>query len=130
MLRMAVAAAAICGPALAQGSDPNAAFPPTGGEGIYRGVCQGCHMPDGQGAEGAGAYPALTGKRLQSAAYPAEVVIRGRKAMPPFGPYLSDQQIADVVNYVRTHFGNAYADKATPELVRSLRPPATAGGGE
>jgi mono/diheme cytochrome c family protein len=29
------------------------------GEAIYKGVCQGCHMPDAKGAVGAGAYPAL-----------------------------------------------------------------------
>jgi mono/diheme cytochrome c family protein len=27
-----------------------------GGEAIYRGVCQGCHMADAKGASGAGAY--------------------------------------------------------------------------
>jgi mono/diheme cytochrome c family protein len=31
------------------------------GEVIYRTVCQGCHMPNAQGAVGAGAYPALAG---------------------------------------------------------------------
>jgi mono/diheme cytochrome c family protein len=34
----------------------------------------------------------------------------------------SDQQIADVVNYVRTHFGNNYKDKVTPADVKSARP--------
>ena len=28
--------------------------------------------------------------------------------MPPLGQMMSDQQVADVVNYVRTHFGNSY----------------------
>ena len=27
--------------------------------------------------------------------------------MPPVGDMMSDAQVADVVNYVRTHFGNA-----------------------
>ena len=30
--------------------------------------------------------------------------------MPPIGGMMSDAQVADVVNYVRTHFGNAYPD--------------------
>ena len=29
------------------------------GEHLYRAICQGCHMADGKGAQGAGAYPAL-----------------------------------------------------------------------
>ena len=29
------------------------------GETLYRSICAGCHMPDGRGATGAGAYPAL-----------------------------------------------------------------------
>ena len=28
--------------------------------------------------------------------------------MPPFGEMMSDDQVAAVVNYVRTHFGNKY----------------------
>ena len=28
-------------------------------ESIYRSVCQACHMPAGEEAQGAGAYPAL-----------------------------------------------------------------------
>jgi mono/diheme cytochrome c family protein len=93
------------------------------GEEIYKGICQGCHMPDGKGAQGAGAYPALAGdKRLASSAYPALVIIKGQKAMPAFGASFSDAQIANVVNYVRSHFGNNYADTLTPETVKALRP--------
>ena len=36
-----------------------AMFPMQGGQAIYEGVCQGCHMPDAKGAVGAGMYPAL-----------------------------------------------------------------------
>jgi mono/diheme cytochrome c family protein len=38
------------------------------------------------------------------------VMLKGQKGMPPVGQMMSDQQIADVINYVRTHFGNAYDD--------------------
>jgi len=98
-------------------------FPEQTGEGLYKGVCQGCHMPDAQGAVGAGAYPALANDpRLQTPAYPALVVINGQKAMPQFGDALSDDQIANVVNYIRSSFGNRYADKITPAQVKALRP--------
>jgi mono/diheme cytochrome c family protein len=102
----------------------SAPFPQQTGEAIYQGICQGCHMPSAMGAVGAGAYPALAGdKKLVSGAYPALTVIRGRKAMPAFGPQLSDAQVAAVVNYIRTNFGNHYTDPVTPEMVKALRPP-------
>jgi len=94
------------------------------GEAIYKGICQGCHMPDAKGAVGAGAYPPLAGdRRLQAGAYAAMVVVRGQKAMPSFGDGLSDAQIAEVVNYIRSNFGNRYTDKVTPETVKALRLP-------
>ena len=97
-------------------------FPFQGGEAIYKGVCQGCHMADAKGAVGAGAYPALAkNENLETAAYPVGIVLKGQKAMPFFALQLNDQQIADVVNYVRTHFGNKYKDKVKPEDVKALR---------
>ena len=92
------------------------------GEGIYKGVCQGCHMPDAKGAVGAGAYPALVrDANLEIAGYPIGVIVKGQKAMPAFADYLTDQQVADVVNYIRTHFGNRYRDKVKPEDVKIMR---------
>lgn len=100
-------------------------YPQQTGEAIFHGICQGCHMPSAGGAIGAGAYPALAhNSNLQSSAYPALVLIMGRKAMPSFGAGLSDAQIAEVVNYIRTNFGNHYTDKLTPQAVKALRPPA------
>lgn len=98
-------------------------FPEQGGEAIYKGVCQACHMPDAKGGVGAGMYPALAkDPKLAVAGYPVSVVVNGQKAMPAFlGTKLSDQQIADVVNYVRTHFGNDYKDKVTPADVKAAR---------
>jgi mono/diheme cytochrome c family protein len=92
------------------------------GEGLYRGLCQGCHMPDAKGASGAGAYPALANNaRLVAGIYPITVVVNGQRAMPPFGSYLSDDQIANVINYVRTHFGNHYKDAVSPAAVKAAR---------
>jgi len=92
------------------------------GEDLFKGICQGCHMPDAKGAVGAGAYPALANNiRLAAAIYPVNVVVNGQRAMPSFGADLSDQQIANVINYVRTHFGNHYRDLVTPAAVRAAR---------
>jgi mono/diheme cytochrome c family protein len=101
--------------------NPNA-FTEQGGEAIYRSVCAGCHMPDGRGASGAGTYPSLAGDpRLAVFAYPVAVVLNGQKAMPRFGHSLTDGQIAAVVNYIRTGFGNGFADAATEADVAAGR---------
>ena len=77
------------------------------GAAIYQHVCQGCHQIGGRGAVGAGYFPALAGnKKLAEAGYPVGMVLNGNGGMPWFNGQLTDAQIADVVNYVRTHFGN------------------------
>jgi mono/diheme cytochrome c family protein len=97
-------------------------YPQKTGEEIYQGICQGCHMPNAQGAVGAGAYPALTKDiRLANAVYPLTVVLNGQRAMPPIGEDLSDEQVANVINYVRSHFGNHYKDVLTPASVKAAR---------
>jgi mono/diheme cytochrome c family protein len=97
-------------------------LPQQGGEALYKGICQDCHMPDGRGAIGAGQYPALAkNPKLAEPGYPLTVVTHGLKSMPAFGGALSDQQIADVINYVRSNFGNAYKDKVKPEDVKTNR---------
>jgi mono/diheme cytochrome c family protein len=100
------------------------AFPEQGGAAIYKGVCQGCHMPDGAGATGAASYPALAkNPRLATAAYPIAMVLGGHGAMPSFRAALDDEQVAEVVAYIRTSFGNAYAGKVTAAQVKALRGP-------
>ncbi len=117
-----LAVSALVSSAGAQIGLPRSQLPQQGGEAIYKGVCQACHMPDAHGAVGAGIYPALAGNsKLEVAGYPVSVVIHGQKAMPAFGDVFSDQQIANVVNYMRTHFGNHYKDTVTPAEVRSAR---------
>ena len=92
------------------------------GEVIYRTVCQGCHMPSAEGAIGAGTYPPLAhDPALAEAGYAANVVVNGSRAMPPFGRLLDDNQIAAVLNYVRSHFGNAYTHTLTSSDVKSIR---------
>jgi mono/diheme cytochrome c family protein len=41
--------------------------------------------------------------------------------MPPFRGYLDDGQVAAVVNFVRTNFGNRYTDVLSAEDVKKLR---------
>ncbi|WP_051676317.1 c-type cytochrome [Polaromonas glacialis] len=97
-------------------------FVQQGGAQLYQAICQACHMPQGQGAQGAGFYPALTNNpRMASSAYPTYVVLAGLRGMPPFAERLTDQQVAEVVNYVRTNFGNTYQDAVTPESVNVQR---------
>lgn len=92
------------------------------GEELFVNVCQGCHMPNAAGASGAGSYPSLASdSNLQSSSYPIDLVVNGRRAMPSFGDMMSDAQIAAVVNYLRTHFGNDYRDAVTPKDVNQAR---------
>src|SRR3981189_258211 len=82
-------------------------------------VGQRGHMPDGKGAVGAATYPSLAGnKNLEAGGYPVYVVVRGQRAMPPFGVMMSDDQVAAVVNYLRTHFSNDYKDAVPAEEVK------------
>jgi mono/diheme cytochrome c family protein len=102
---------------------PALRFTEQGGESLYRNVCSACHMMDGRGASGAGTFPSLVGNsKLQAAGYPLYVVSNGLHGMPPLGAFMSDEQVAAVVNYVRTHFGNSYQDAVTAEDAKAVRP--------
>jgi mono/diheme cytochrome c family protein len=135
-------------PLLALGAAPglaaDAAFSPkptlgsVAGSDTYNHICQGCHMPEGQGAVGAGHYPKLAGDpALLSWQFVATTVLDGRNGMPPFGvpvngqmeifsAYLTDQEVADVVNYVRGHFGNKSKEKVTAGQIAGLPHPGAA----
>ena len=92
------------------------------GEELFGNVCQGCHMPDATGASGAGTYPSLAGnKNLETGSYPIYLVVNGRRGMPAFGDMMTDGQVAAVVNYLRTHFGNTYQDAVTTKDVQDAR---------
>ena len=102
---------------------------------VYAQICQGCHMADGRGASGGGAYPSFVDNpRLASAAYMAAVILHGRRNMPAFAPekapapyfepaMLTDAQVAAVVNHIRTNFGNDYPDPITAADVAALHAP-------
>ncbi len=124
---MVVLAVSVAGPAAAQGQQspifsPGPRFVENTGQTLYAESCQDCHMADGKGAAGAGRYPALAGNpKLEVSGYPLTVVLHGLDGMPPIGRMMSDAQVAAVVNYVRTHFGNNYSDPVTAEDVASAR---------
>src|SRR5438067_1182918 len=60
-------------------------------------------------------------RNLEAAGYPISLVVNGRRGMPPFGDMMTDGQIAAVVNYLRTHFGNSYQDVVIAKDVRDAR---------
>ncbi len=98
------------------------AFSERTGEALYANVCQACHMPDGKGATGAGTYPSLAdNNNLEAGGYPVAVVVNGQRGMPPIGGMMNDDQVAAVVNYVRTHFGNHYQNAVTAADVKAVR---------
>jgi mono/diheme cytochrome c family protein len=129
-----VSAVLIEAPALANTAGILTATPlnTSDGQQIYEHVCRGCHMPDAGGAGGAGHYPALAkDTKLASRQYMALTILMGRRNMPAFGArhaigfggpaaVLSEAQIAAVINYVRSHFGNHYKDQITAAEVKAL----------
>ena len=124
-----VVSAAVGAPALADDVPANSAamshgwgFSEQGGADLFRNVCAACHQPDAKGAVGAGAYPSLVAdKDLDSADFMLSVLLGGLKGMPPVGDMMSDAQVADVVNYVRTHFGNSDSEAVSAADVAAAR---------
>ena len=63
----------------------------------------------------------------------ALTILNGRRNMPAFArgdqqfyfppTWLTDQQVANVVNYIRTSFGNDYRDPITAAEVKAMQPP-------
>lgn len=92
------------------------------GKEIYETVCQACHMAEGKGAFGAGYYPPLANNEtLEEASYPIYVLLNGLKGMPAVGKMMDDEQIAAVVGYIRTNFGNDYQEPVTAQDVADNR---------
>lgn len=92
------------------------------GGALYQAACAGCHQPQGEGAEGAAAYPPLASNpRLEGAQYPVYILLKGMGAMPSFDGWLSDAQIVEVVTYIQQSFGNDYSSHPTVEMVADMR---------
>jgi mono/diheme cytochrome c family protein len=126
LVRAAIAASfvLVAAPALAQ-IGPNTGTTkmpaPVTGEQVFQQVCKACHMADARGATGAATIPALADNpHLSDASYPITMVLYGRGAMPWFSEMLTPVEIANVVAYVRTHFGNNYPGPVTETDVTLL----------
>jgi mono/diheme cytochrome c family protein len=88
------------------------------GEALYLDNCTGCHMPDGGGVSKV--FPPLKRSAVIQSREPGtvlHVVLGGATiastaakpsglTMPGFAEKLNDQEIADVVNYIRNAWGN------------------------
>lgn len=88
------------------------------GEKLYKKYCQDCHGLSGQGAPGI--YPALAGNRSVTMAIPTNVirsVLNGGYppttaanpqpyGMPPFQQIIRDEEVAQLVSYIRNAWGN------------------------
>ena len=94
------------------------------GQGVYATNCAGCHQDNGQGAPHVAA--ALAGSRIVNGRpeMPLRVLLNGKEGsigeMPPLGQSLSDEQLAQVLTYVRGSFGNT-ASPIHPPLVKEFR---------
>jgi mono/diheme cytochrome c family protein len=124
-----VVSAAVSLPALADDAPAKIAvmsrgweFNEQGGADLFRNVCAACHQADAKGALGAGAYPPLAqDEKLASTEFMLVELFGGLRGMPAVGRMMSDAQVADVVNYVRTHFGNAYPGALSAADVAAAR---------
>jgi len=101
------------------------------GANIYADECSGCHRANGQGA--AGLFPALDRSSVVQQTDPTtlmHVVLRGAlsvgtdkaptaPAMPEFGWLLNDEQVADVLTYIRNSWGNAASSVSASEVSKA-----------
>lgn len=103
----------------------------TPGQAIYEALCLNCHQAAGQGLNGvypplaksdwvAGDVQTLIRITIHGLAGPTKVqgTDYGLVPMPPMG--LDDQQLADVLTYVRSAFGNK-APAVKPDEVKAVR---------
>jgi mono/diheme cytochrome c family protein len=128
--RLVPAAALVAAALAACGSGGGPAPPPSPGARLYANNCLACHQKSGEGVPGV--QPSLAGTPVP-VGDPRELLAwvlygerpaslpRGRYAgvMPQFG-YLSDADLAMLLTYVRSSFGNAAAP-ITPAMVAEAR---------
>ncbi len=98
---------------------------------VYKKYCLVCHQADGSGVPGM--YPPL-GKGSWTGKDPKELVLiltnglKGKvevngefyNSEMPAQPQLTDEEIADVLSYIRSNFGNSF-DPIDVELVKKIR---------
>jgi mono/diheme cytochrome c family protein len=95
---------------------------------LYIDNCSGCHQSSGRGIKGV--IPPLAGNPVVMAAEPNDIVkvmIRGIQqrdgyiAMPSFASRLSDQEILEISNYIRSSWGNGPDSNTSITLVEKIR---------
>jgi mono/diheme cytochrome c family protein/glucose/arabinose dehydrogenase len=92
---------------------------------VYKNVCQTCHQPDGHGQERVAANLVGSVLGLAPPEIPIRIVLNGKEGpiglMPPVGQVFSDEQIADVLTYIRHEWGQdgSAVDVATVKAVRA-----------
>lgn len=98
------------------------------GRRLYEDHCSSCHQSNGKGMPGS--VPALAGDDAVTAAEPNNVIMAELEGFPAQGTWgamgsfaktLSDDEIADVANYVRTAWGNQAPANAAPWQVANSR---------
>ena len=103
------------------------------GAATYVDSCAACHKTDGSGYKRF--YPALRGNPVVLADDPTSLIhivlvggqlpgVNGAPStitMPAFGWRLDDQQVADVVNFVRNSWGNKASEPVSAKQVAELR---------
>lgn len=93
---------------------------------LFNDNCSACHQTSGKGVKGA--FPALAGDPFvqgDPAALTA-TVLAGRAGMPAFKDDLNDADLASVLTYIRTSWGNKGAP-VTPASVAAARAKLKAG---
>lgn len=109
------------------------------GEELYASICAACHAEDGNGLSAV--YPPLAGSEVALGAVPTlirivvgglegPITVKGEQynsTMLPYGggPELDDSEVAAVLSYVRTSFGNSASRVTADEVARERA--ATAG---
>ena len=83
---------------------------------LYEDNCSACHQVSGKGIKGA--FPTLVASPIVTGPPSAlvTVILNGRAAMPAFRDDLSDADLAGLITYVRTAWGN----KAKPVTVAEV----------
>ncbi len=104
----------------------------TRGQAVYQQLCLACHQADGSGVPNLnppltrnpwtmGAKDVLITQVLKGSNGKVEIDgDRFNNTMPPLGTVLTDQQIADVLTYVRNNFGND-ASAVSATQVKAVR---------
>ncbi len=102
------------------------------GKEVYVLYCQNCHMEDGKGTPDVNPplaksdylkQPSKTLINIILNGQSGEVKVNGKTYNLPMAAqeYLTDEQIADVLNYVKNSWGNKIAGSINPEMVKALR---------